>query len=274
MVTALPIRNGCKRMLNCDNCDVLIPALTFLLLTATAKAPVSASQPAKTATALSDSEKLERIRQDVASLKEKRERWYADPDALLPIIGGLLIAAGGWWFAWRTTKHTTEAASRLEGENRLFDSLKLLSEGTQARGVAVALIDAYWDEIPRFQRPWVSVLTNQAIHLLTRSKERDSLVERDNVLRILDILMRHPAGRDKAAYRTLMPAYQRASLREAMKMALHPDEHEFGVRLEEPTAGRWYLRLWGVPDDKIAPYLEGQRSILSLNEDIDEHAFD
>jgi hypothetical protein len=253
---------------------LMIAAFVSLAPTVSTPAQPSKATAATTSRMPTDSEKLETIRQDVAALKARSSKRYTDPDVVLPLLVALLIAAGGWIFAWRVAKQNAQAHSRLRTDDRLFESLKLLAEGSQARGIAIALIEAYWQDMPQFQAPWVSVLTNQAVHLLTRSKERDSSVEIDNILRILDILERVPANSAKPVYRKLLPWYQRSSLREAMQFALHQDEHETGVRLPLDTAGRWYLRLWGVPDEKIPLYLEGDRNILSLNEDIDEHAFD
>lgn len=241
--------------------------------------PVRTPKPSATSTATAgeapaDSEKLEQIRRDVASLKDKQRKRLSDPDVLLPFLATLTVAIGGWLFAWKVAKQTSDSARRQKNEDRVFDSLKLLSEGSQSRGIALGLIQAYWDEMPNLQRPWTTVVANQAIHLLTRAKERDSFVELDNLYRMFALLERIDPVSAKPVYRRLLNSTQRSGLREALKFAAKPDENETGVKVANDFAGQWYLRLYGVPDDKIDAYLADEKSIFDIQDDIDEHAFE
>jgi hypothetical protein len=263
------------------NIIVLLGAVAlagFLNATTAISSPGRRPTPPATATAsggvaASDSEKLEQIRRDVASLKEKQRKRLSDPDVLLPFLATLTVAIGGWIFAWKVAKHTGDSARRQKNEDRVFDSLKLLSEGSQSRGIALGLIEAYWDEMPNLQGPWITVVANQAIHLLTRSKERDSFVELDNVHRMFALWERVDRISGKPVYRRLLNPTQRSGLREALKFATKPDEHETGVKVPNDFAGLWYLRLWGVPDDKIDAYLADEKSLFDIQDDIEEGAF-
>jgi len=260
---------------------MLTSLLMVLLLQNTTAAPTSdpkvvpdTSAPARAGVRkVSDSEKLDEIRRDVATLKASRSKRFTDPEVILPFLTSMLIAVGGWLFVWKVTRHTSDAARRQKDEDRVFESLKLLSEGSQARGIALGLIEAYWDEMPRFQQPWATVVANQAIHLLTQSKERDSYVELDNLHRIFRLLERRDVPTKKATYQRLLTPIQRSGLREAMRLAAHPEKLERGVRVDYKFAGLWYLRLWGIPESKIDAYLEGDKSVFDINGDIDEHAF-
>jgi hypothetical protein len=75
----------------------------------------------------------------------------------------------------------------------LLDSLRWFSGETQPRSIGIAVIEANWDLQDEMRPYWTRVLAVQAIHLLARSKEKDSRVEEANLDRIMTLLTRDNA---------------------------------------------------------------------------------
>jgi hypothetical protein len=77
-----------------------------------------------------------------------------------------------------------------------LDSLGWFEGGTQKRNIGIAIVESEWDKKDNkdFRSRWTSVLTNQAVYLLTRKptkgKEKEPVFhEEQNLIRIMDILM-------------------------------------------------------------------------------------
>ena len=213
---------------------------------------------------------LRTIQKDVESLKERRRSIW-DADVLAPLLSTVVIAALGWFFTWRVTRYSIVRSGTLATEERLFETLKLFTEGTQARGLAISAIEAYWDKLPWFQPAWSAALANQAIHLLTRTKERTSRVEQDNATRILDLLARRYDPEARAgklrhdapyAYECLSRSQQR-SIRDAVLTALSPEVQKRGVKIPD-AAAEWWLYVNRIPDDARDDYRKGRRAFADL----------
>jgi hypothetical protein len=72
--------------------------------------------------------------------------------------------------------------------NLLYTGLSWFEGDTQKRSIGIALIEASWSQDKVLQQAWRSVLTNQAIYLIGRSKQLDAPHEIDNLDRIMDII--------------------------------------------------------------------------------------
>ena len=79
---------------------------------------------------------------------------------------------------------------------RLIESLHWFEGRTQKRSIGIAIVESGWDvkKNKEFQSKWTSVLTNQAIYLLTKEekeekKEEEPFHEEQNLYRIINILI-------------------------------------------------------------------------------------
>jgi hypothetical protein len=213
--------------------------------TAPVVAPPPAVAGARPAPVLSAEHAL--LWREISALKEDQKR-YTDPAVFLPYLVTLALGVGGWVVAWKVSNQSTRDASRDKNEDRLFESLKLLAEGSQARSIGIGLIDANWTRMRWMQDAWTMVLSNQAIHLLTRAKEPDSLVEVDNLTRIFSILQRPTMGdpkwgsksdQNQPAYQLFLPAEQIESLRLAIGKASQASDGAPGIRMSPEVLEHW-----------------------------------
>ena len=108
-------------------------------------------------------------------------RWYQPKGETLVAIAAAL---GGWVFAIIQLR----AQQKQERRALLYASLEKFSGQTQNRAIGLAIVEANWTEWPDLHATWVGVLVNQAVHLLTGSKEHESQTERANLERAVRIL--------------------------------------------------------------------------------------
>lgn len=101
----------------------------------------------------------------------------------------LIVASGGWifaalqvWLGYNERKHAVT-------EQHLFEALSWFSGKTQRRNIGISVVEGYWDEIPHLRGILISLLVNQAIYLLRESKQRESEHERNNLCRIMRLLL-------------------------------------------------------------------------------------
>jgi hypothetical protein len=243
----------------------LTACLLFVIATITiAQAPARPREKTVTtagAPATDTATALRQIQRDIAALRQREPKRATDPDVFLPFVATLVVALGGWTIAWwlATRSHRRESAER--AEDRLVESLILFTKGSQARSVALGLVEAYWERLPWMQPAWANVLSNQAIHILTSSDERASLVEKDNAQRIFGVLARQVHKKAGTACDLLLSDYQRGALLAAVSFALEPAANKTGVEVPQ-LARHWWLRLSGIPRNEWPDYLEGRKPIV------------
>jgi len=136
---------------------------------------------------------LERIN-DLENRVNPAAKWL-DPAVSFPAV----VAVLGWVVVvWQYIGGRKEREAKF-----VLDSLKWFEGKTQRRSIGIAVAESNWTKYPQLQVQWTAVLAGQAIHLLTRTKERESVPERYNLVRIMSVLRRpdvkfqiDEAGRD------------------------------------------------------------------------------
>ncbi|MDJ0843279.1 hypothetical protein [Crocosphaera sp.] len=115
----------------------------------------------------------------------------------------LFIALLSGGLASIVTIYVNNKESNLQKRERLIESLTWLEGRTQRRNIGIAIVESGWnlDENQDFHLAWTSILVNQAIYLLTNEKDQDqdqdqgkhkekiAFHEKDNLCRIIDILV-------------------------------------------------------------------------------------
>src|SRR5262249_47517840 len=131
-------------------------------------------------------------------------------------LGSLVAAIGGWIITYtilirgfkeqeavrveersRQDKLRSDDQRHSDGariESFLVESLRYFEGGTQHRSIGISMIEAYWRDFPRLRSVWRSVLSNQAIYVLSKViKEGEiPLHEADNLSRIYSMLETAP----------------------------------------------------------------------------------
>jgi hypothetical protein len=138
---------------------------------------------------------------------------WKSPELWIPIIGTLFAAVGGWAVAFQTLKRTVEEQRTTQKQlfqahlaDQVANSLKWFEGGSQKRSIGIADIETHiGDQTFRpFYTTWAAILVNQAIYLLVESDQTESLHERDNLERILNLLPRLPV----TSYAPVIDAYE------------------------------------------------------------------
>jgi hypothetical protein len=106
------------------------------------------------------------------------------------------------WQAARDRELATEA-SRDRLRDILYESLRWFEKGTQRRSIGISVVEASWDLFPEFRTVWLAVLTNQAVFLLAVPKQKQKAHEIANLMRIMQLLVRHKAGLESVALQAL-----------------------------------------------------------------------
>jgi hypothetical protein len=154
---------------------------------------------------------LRQLREDIASQKaeaaiqekskdSEKEIWYkpltykpASIVALLAVIVSLL-SSGFALYQFKTNREDQEKARReaqsAKKKELLFNALRWFEGGTQSRSIGIAVIKTYWEDKDSedFRRVWISLLIDQATHIMKRSKGQDSQTESANLDHIIGLL--------------------------------------------------------------------------------------
>jgi len=145
--------------------------------------------------------KLDDIEKKLGDI-EKNQSSFTNPSILLPFLSALLVAIIGGGIALHTQfgNRQDQTANRIAQEHvktkeLIFDSLKWFEGGIQKRSIGIAVVDANWKKYCALQDIWTSVLTSQAIYILSKSYvEKNGKYEllpsheRLNLKRILSLL--------------------------------------------------------------------------------------
>jgi hypothetical protein len=116
--------------------------------------------------------------------------------ALIGFVGAVLGALISGLITWRVAKDQIKVANeQIETERasaekaRIYTALHHFTGGTQNRNVGIAVIEQSWTAMPDTKALVRPLLVNQAIYLLTNSKEVNDLHERDNLKRIMSLVL-------------------------------------------------------------------------------------
>jgi hypothetical protein len=65
-------------------------------------------------------------------------------------------------------------------------------------------VEASWDLFPEFRAVWLGVLANQAVYLLAVSEQKEKAHEIANLMRIMQLLVRHKVALESGALQALL----------------------------------------------------------------------
>lgn len=150
---------------------------------------------------------------------------------------------------WRTreaqratleAERLAHAGQRASLREALVASLRWFEGGTQSRSIGISVVLASWDDFPDLQGIWLGVLSNQAVYLLTESRQRRKPHEITNLRRIMDVLIRD----QKRVGGGLLDSTARLSLRQALDDRLNPEKQvERGVEVDAVELMDWWQAL-------------------------------
>ena len=153
------------------------------------------------------------------------------------IIVGTAIAGGMTWLQARREARERERTRR---EQNLLAAFQYFTGRTQARSVGLSIIEASWRDTPQSLPMFIPLLVNQAIYLVTQSKEKeDAALEYRNLDRIF-ALLGESGARPRAAGgdRELSDILRKRA----------GGKFERGLKLDAPRVNR-YLKLLGEAGD-------------------------
>jgi hypothetical protein len=144
----------------------------------------------------------ETLAQSALQLKPN-EVWYV-AFGVLTVVGTVLAAIGGviafflrrYWdtrdrkVADAARDLAAKEAERSKQRDVLYESLKWFEGRTQRRSIGISVVRTSWGAFEEFRPLWIEVFVNQAIYLLTGSKQGTKPHEHDNLRRIMDVLVR------------------------------------------------------------------------------------
>jgi hypothetical protein len=139
---------------------------------------------------------------EVRLTTDARKTWM-EPGTILGALGVLGGFAGMLLQQYWHRRDAEQA--RLQAH--VLDSLKWFEGKTQKRSIGIAVVEGNWDRFPDLRAMWVPILTNQAEYLLAESGQDDAIHERENLIRIMRLLL---------AARTTLTPDQKAGIRDAM----------------------------------------------------------
>ena len=85
---------------------------------------------------------------------------------------------------------------RSKRDEYLFQAFRYFEGGTQKRNIGISVIEGLWQVAPHMKGMFIPLLVNQAIYLLTGSEQLEALNERDNLRRIMELLLGVAGPRD------------------------------------------------------------------------------
>lgn len=99
------------------------------------------------------------------------------------------MASGGWIFAALQALLGHLERKCVRRDQHIFEALQWFGGGTQKRNIGISIVEGHWEEVSHLGRVLVTLLVNQAIYLLTHSKEGASSHEYNNLQRIMRLLL-------------------------------------------------------------------------------------
>lgn len=85
---------------------------------------------------------------------------------------------------------------RLKRDEYLFQAFQYFEGKTQKRNIGISIIEGLWQVAPHMKGMFIPLLVNQGIYLLTESEQTDARHERDNLRRIMALLLGVAGPRD------------------------------------------------------------------------------
>ncbi|HWX45079.1 MAG TPA: hypothetical protein VNY52_07125 [Solirubrobacteraceae bacterium] len=100
-------------------------------------------------------------------------------------VGGLLT--GG--FSLLQSRLAVREREQARRQQNLMAAFQYFDGGTQRRSIGISIIEAYQRTMPELLPMFIPLLANQAVYLLTRSKQSEGVEHEDrNLERIMDLL--------------------------------------------------------------------------------------
>jgi hypothetical protein len=131
--------------------------------------------------------------------------------ALIGFVGGLVGALIGGLVTIQVARLQIEAGAaellRERREQQISAALQNFTGGSQKRNVGISVIEQYWSVLPERRPNLRSLLINQSIYLLMNSEEVHDWHERDNLTRMMRLVL---DGHNDPAVRALYPNLCRA----------------------------------------------------------------
>ena len=139
-------------------------------------------------------EKIEEKLDGIQKTLEKQNAEWKPSDKIA--LGALIVTAISLAINFIQFSKSQKNQKETKEKELLFDSLEWFEGKTQPRSIGISVIEAYFDDYKNkdLGRVWASVLTNQAIHILTQVKDEDKIKRRtsgtefNNLERIINLL--------------------------------------------------------------------------------------
>ena len=114
--------------------------------------------------------------------------------ALIGVGGAIVGAAIVGVVSLHVAKRGASERERTRREQNLLAAFQYFDGRTQRRSVGLSIIEASWRDMPELLPMFVPLLVNQAIYLITQSKEKeDAELEYRNLDRIVALLTKRSA---------------------------------------------------------------------------------
>jgi len=145
----------------------------------------------------------------------------------------IAVAAGGWLLALAQFIYA-KRASHVEEEAKFLErTLGYFERGTQARSIALSLVEWTWLDRPRHLKVIVPVLVSQLVFLLRDAKDYGQ--EGRNLIRLLNLI-------HKAVPFAADPHYERCEILDALLVA---GNQRGQVLVSKTTLRLWFERFGG-----------------------------
>ena len=142
----------------------------------------------------------------------------------------LFLAIGGWILAFAQFFFTHIQSIKKDESELLEKTLSYFERGTQARSIAISLVDGIWFENKKKLHIILPILISQAIYLLTEAE--DYAQESRNLIRLLKLIHKCLPYANKGSYET-------PEILEALLAGAQTDK---GINLAIPTLRLWYAK--------------------------------
>jgi hypothetical protein len=145
-------------------------------------------------------------------------------------LGSLAVAA-----------YTQRQTYRQKADENFFHALNWLTGGSQKRNLAIAAIEAYWQD-ERFREISIPLLSNSAIYLLLESNQGNAAHELNNLTRMMTLLLSIQSLRVeyRSQYAALLEAVTTAEGRAERRLE---GKQEKGLHVNLDELRSWRTRL-------------------------------
>ena len=191
---------------------------------------------------------------EVLVRSEPKNAWL-EPGTLIGVIGALgglaaVLVQRHWHRKDDEVSRNRAAEDRRDGDKRLdkerqlaresaerdkflshvLDSLRWFEGKTQRRSIGIGVVEGNWSRFPELQGTWTSVLTNQAVYLLSESNEADAQHEVANLHRIMGLLSRVEVDFSQVQRESLVAALRKNAAGQGLRGVSEIDHAKWAAR--------------------------------------------